>query len=273
MFALLRTEWLKISRYPAFWLLAALCILSYPGINYISLNIFNKIIEKKSTAGQVLLMFLGEPFSFPEVWRTTAYFSSWFVFIPAVLVIMLITNEYTYKTSRQNIIDGWSRRQFMLAKLIDVIILSVLVTVLYAVVAFIIGSTNTTNVDADRWSLAYHVVLFAIQTFSQLSLAFMIGLIVRKSFIALGIFLFYAMVAEPITVNLLRYNLLKNDIGRFFPFEISDRMLPPPAFMSNIDEKAYQAALDAVRYHTGYTMLLIALTWALNYYIYKSRDL
>ena len=42
MFSLVKTEWLKISRYPAFWLLTGLCILSYPGINYISLNIFKK---------------------------------------------------------------------------------------------------------------------------------------------------------------------------------------------------------------------------------------
>ena len=272
MFSLVKTEWLKISRYPAFWLLTGLCILSYPGINYISLNIFKKIAKKESAAGQVISMFLGEPFTSPEVWRTTAYFSSWFIFIPAVLVIMLITNEYTYRTSRQNIIDGWSRQQFILAKMMDVLMVSVLVTLLYSIVALVIGITNTKEPSADIWGKSYHIFLFALQTFSQLSLAFMIGLLVRKSFIALAIFLFYAMVAEPIAVNFLRYDV-KNDLGRFFPFEISDRVLPPPAFMGMIDEKAYQLALDSVKYHTFYTVLLIVGTWSINYWIYTKRDL
>ncbi len=273
MFALLKTEWLKIKNYPAFWLLIGLCILSYPGVNYIFLNMFESIVKKENAAGQMIGMFLGDPFSFPEIWRTSAYLTSVFVFIPAVLVIMLITNEYTYKTNRQNIIDGWSRRDFMFAKLLDVILIVFMVTLLYAAVAFIIGYTNTTEKKASHWSLAYYIGLFALQTFSQLSLAFMVGLLVRKSFLALAIFLFYSIVAEPIAVNLLRYKFFRNDIGRFFPLEISDRMIPPPAFMSRFDESAYQGSLDAVKYHIVYTLLLVIITWGINYGIYQKRDL
>lgn len=273
MIELFKTEWLKIRKYPAFWLLIGLCILSYPGINYIFLNVFDTIIKKENASGQMISMFLGNPFSFPEVWRTTAYLTSVFVFIPAVLVIMLITNEFTFKTSRQNIIDGWSRRDFMAAKLIDVLLIVVLVTVLYALVAYTIGATTTTDKTAGKWTLAYYIGLFALQAFSQLSLAFMVGLLVRKSFIALAIFLFYSIVAEPIAVNLLRYKYFKNDIGRFFSMEISDRIIPPPAFMSRFDEKAYLASLQAVNSHIVYTIILIIITWCINYLIYKKRDL
>jgi ABC-type transport system involved in multi-copper enzyme maturation permease subunit len=186
---------------------------------------------------------------------------------------MLITNEYTFKTHRQNIIDGWSRRDFMLAKLLDVVLIVLMVTLLYGTVAYFIGNTNTTEKQASHWSLAYYIGLFALQTFSQLSLAFMVGLLVRKSYIALAIFLFYSIVAEPIAVNLLRYKFFKNDMGRFFPLELSDRMIPPPAFMSRFDEKAYQVSLDAVHYHIIYTLILVVLTWVINYRIYKKRDL
>jgi ABC-2 type transport system permease protein len=273
MFSLFKTEWLKIRNYPAFWLLIGLCVLSYPGINYIFLNMFDSIVKKENAAGKMIGMFLGDPFSFPEIWRTSAYLTSVFVFIPAVLVIMMITNEYTYKTNRQNIIDGWSRKDFMVAKFIDVFLIVLMVTTLYAVVAYFIGVTNTTEKTADHWSLAYYIPLFALQTFSQLSLAFMVGLLVRKSFIALALFLFYSIVAEPIAVNLLRYKYFKNDIGRFFPLEISDRIIPPPAFMSRFDENAYKGALDAVNYHIVYTIILVLITWGINYLIYQKRDL
>lgn len=273
MISLLNTEWLKLRKYPAFWLLTGLCLLSYPGINYIFLNTYDTLSKKEDATGKIVTMFLGNPFSFPEVWRSSAYLTSLFVFIPSVLVIMLITNEYTYKTSRQNIIDGWSRQDFMLAKLIDVLLVVLMVTALYAIVAYIIGNTNTEANVTDRWSLAYYIPLFALQTFAQLSLAFLVGLLVRKSFIALAIFLFYSMIAEPIAVSLLKYKFLKNDLGRFLPLELSDRMIPPPAFMGRFDEKAYQASLDAVQPHIIYTIILVLLTWGINYLIYKRRDL
>src|SRR5215472_305710 len=136
---IIKTEWQKIKNYPAFWWVFGITALTYPGINYMFLAAYHNIIAEKSAAGKVATAILGNPFSLPEGWRTMAFFSSFFVYIPAIVVIMLITNEYTYKTSRQNIIDGWSRKNFMTAKLIDVLLLSAIVTVLYSVVALIIG--------------------------------------------------------------------------------------------------------------------------------------
>ena len=121
MLHLVRTEWLKIKGYWAFWLVMGITMLSYPGINYMWYRIYKEISTQKNEAGELMGLLFGQPFAFPEVWKTTAYFSSFFVFIPAIVIIMLITNEYTYKTQRQNIIDGWSRAEFITAKLINVI--------------------------------------------------------------------------------------------------------------------------------------------------------
>ncbi len=269
---IIQTEWFKIKKYPAFWWVMGITALTYPGINYIFINIYQTITEKQSASGQMIKALIGNPFSFPEAWKTVAYFSSLFVFIPAIVIIMLITNEYTYKTNRQNIIDGWSRKDFMTGKLIDVVILSFIVTLLYAVVTLAIGFSNTTDSSADKWKLAYYIGLFALQTFSQLSLAFMVGLLVRKSFIALAIFAFYFIIAEPIAVNVMRYKY-KNDIGEYFPLEISHRLLPKPAFLGRIDADAYKAALNAVKYHVGYTLLLVVLTWSFCFWVNNRRDL
>lgn len=272
MLSLLKTEWLKINRYPAFWLLLGICMITYPGINLIFLSVFQEITQKESTTGQIVTMLLGEPFSFPEVWKTSAFLSSVFVFIPAILIIMLVTNEFNYKTSRQNIIDGWSRTEFMWAKVIDVVLITLIVTVMYGLVAFFMGVQNTRNSEYNAFEQIYYIGLFALQTFSQLSIAFLIGLLVRKAFIAMAIFLFYGMIAEPITVNFLKYKF-KSEIGRYFPMEISDRLIPAPAFMSKMDETAYQASLDAIGTHILLTISLLMLTWFINYQIYLKRDL
>jgi ABC-2 type transport system permease protein len=269
---IIKTEWLKIKKYPAFWWVMGITALTYPAINSIILYQYYDIVEKQSAAGQVVKALLGNPFALPEAWKTVAYFSSLFVFIPAIVIIMLVTNEFTYKTNRQNIIDGWSRKDFMKGKLIDVVILSVIVTALYTVVALTIGITNTHTAGADKWHMVYYIGLFAMQTFSQLSLAFMVGLLVRKSFIALAIFAFYFIMLEPIAVNLIRVKL-HSDIGRFFPLEVSHKLIPRPAFIGRFDEKAYQETLDAVKYHVGYTLVLIILTWAFCFWINSRRDL
>ncbi len=272
MLTIVRTEWLKIKKYPAFWWVMGITAFTYPGINYMFYRIYLQIISNENRAHELFKALLGNPFALPESWRTVAYFSSLFIFIPAIVIIMLITNEFSYKTNRQNVIDGWSRNDFLTGKVIDVLILTSLVTLLYTIVAVVIGLANTTDTSVSKWNLAYYIGLFFLQSFSQLSLAFMVGLLVRRSFIALAIFAFYFIVLEPIAVNLLKFKF-DSSIGRFFPLEVSHKLLPRPAFFGKFDQKSYQEGLDAVKYHIGYTLILILLTWAFCFWINKRRDL
>lgn len=271
MINLLKTEWLKIKKYPAFWWVIGITALSYPGINYIFLNIYQNLTEKKEQAARIAKMLIGNPFSLPEAWHTVAYFSSWFVFIPAVVVIMLITNEYNYKTHRQNIIDGWSRNQFMTAKFIDILLVSLLITILYIIVSLIIGFANSDNTVTDKWKLSYYAALFGLQTISQLSIAFLVGFLVKRAFIALGIFIFYFIVLENILVGLAK--LKAHDIGRFLPIEISDRLIPVPAFLGKFDKESYDKALAAINPHILYTIILTAIIWLICFQINSKRDL
>jgi len=112
MFSLIKIEWLKIRKYPAFWWMVGIIALTYPGVNMMFHGIYVQMTTGKNQAAQMMKMFIGNPFAFPEVWHSTTYFSSWFLIVPAILVIMLFANEYTYKTNRQNFIDVCSRKQF-----------------------------------------------------------------------------------------------------------------------------------------------------------------
>lgn len=268
---IIKTEWLKIKSYRAFWWVIGITALSYPGINYIFYTAYLELTKRKDAAGQVAKTLMGEPFAFPEVFHTAAYFSSFFVFIPGIVVIMLITNEYNFKTHRQNVIDGWSRNQFLAGKFFDVAFITVLVSLIFFLVAMIIGFNNTSADVKNIFSEIKYVGLFTVQTFSQLSIAFLIGFIVRRSFIALSIFVFYFLIFENIVVNILR--IKANDIGRFLPLEISDRMVPIVGFLGKFDEKGYQKALDAIWLHAFLTLALTAIIWIVCHIINKKRDL
>lgn len=267
-----RTEWLKIKYYPVFWLLLGLTMLSYPGINYLFFTIYKTQAAKQDTAGMLVNMLVGNPFTFPEVFRTVAYASSLFIFIPAILIIMLVTNEYTYKTHRQNIIDGWSRQQFMLGKFIDVTIITLIITATYLLVTLGIGYFNLeASGTENKWSLVYYTGLFGLQVFSQLSFAFMIGLILRRSFLALSVFIFYAFILEQILAGLARWKL--EGAGRFLLLEVSDMLTPVPAFLGRLDEVAYTRSLALVQPHVWLTLLYTLCFWGIALLVFRKRDL
>lgn len=274
MLSLLKIEWLKIKNYPAFWWMLVIVLLTYPGINIGFFYIYEDITTGKDIANQLARTFLGNPYAFPETWHTVAYFSSHFIFLPAILVIMLVTNEYNFKTNRQNIIDGWSRSEFISSKLIDVLIISFIATFVYFLVALGFGF----KADPNNWSRCfeqlYYVPLFYVQIFSQLSIAFLLGYFVRKAFIALGIFIFYNLIVENILVGYL--TLKKIPITGFLPFEVSDRILVLPAFISNlgVDAKSkYQASLEIVPQQVLYSLIFTAIIWGICYKVHQKRDI
>jgi len=277
MFSLLQIEWLKIKKYPAFWAMLIIVLLTYPAANLMFYNVYLRITTQKGT-DMLAKMFLGNPFAFPETWHTVAYISSFFVILPSILVIMLVTNEYQYKTQRQNVIDGWTRRQFMASKLIDVFIVSAITTLLYALVA--IGfSIYADTFDATKiWEQSYYIGLFFLQSFAQLSIAFLLGYLIKKAFIALGIFLFYYLIVENIATGYIKLKAEKigSDLGRFLPFEISDRMIIAPAFIGRFGKDiktAYEKSLSEVPSQIALSLLLTIAIWALCFFMHRKKDL
>jgi ABC-2 type transport system permease protein len=269
MSRLLRTEWLKMKKYPAFWWMLGIVALSYPGMNYMlySEGYKDQLVDKNM--GPILRM-LPNPFTFPDVWQTVGFISSLFVFLPAILVIMFISNEYTYKTHRQNIIDGWSRNDFMMSKVIDVVIVSLVITALYIITAFIIGTINSGSTNAKFWEGSRYIALFFLQVLSQLSIALLVALVVRKAFIALGVFLFYYFPLEPFLVAMGKK--WAHGIGEFLPLEISDRLIPFPRWFTK-KESEWKIAMEQSNAHILYTVLLLGATWGICFWINKKRDL
>ena len=273
---IIKTEWLKLKHYKAFWVLLSVTAISYPGINGIAYYAFMDSIDAKSQSGQLVKMLLGNPFAFPQSFHTTAYLSSFFTFIPAIVVIMLITNEYLFKTHRQNIIDGWKKNNFIWGKFISVFLVTLIVTLFYLAVASIIGTLATKEMAGiNIFEKANYIGLFSLQVFCQLSIAFLLGLLIRKAFIAYGIYIFYSFILENILSGFFRLKSKKwgVDYGHYLPFEISDRLIPLPPSIGKFNEADNKLAIAAIGDHVVYTLVLTAFVWLLSFYIFKKRDL
>ena len=218
----LRIEWMKIKNYRTFWILLSIVVVSIPSYNYV---VYDLIETKLKFNGQNLL---GNPFSFPDAWQTVSFNASMLLLIPAILIITLTTNEFTYKTHRQNIIDGWSRGQFISVKLIEVLLLSIFATliVFLTVLAFGYAFKLPTDTDIFSWHNMRYVAFYFVQMISYSLIAFLIGILIKRAGLAMGVFFIY-LIMEQFAVVIMREKY-KITSANYFPEEVTDKLIPFP---------------------------------------------
>ena len=149
MISLLRTEWLKIKTYRTFWAILVLYVVLFPVTNIFLANTVLDLRQSNKVTEHLITNY----YSFPDVWRAVSYVAGYFLMMPAILLIILVTNEYGFRTHRQNVIDGWSRNQFITAKLLIVLLLAVLATVLTISTGYFLGylyTDSTTPLSTSR---------------------------------------------------------------------------------------------------------------------------
>ena len=72
-------------------------------------------------------------FIFPTVWEYLGYVGNWLTFFfMGFFAVLMITLEYSNRTLRQNIINGFTRVEFYKAKIYFVLAISFLATLYYA---------------------------------------------------------------------------------------------------------------------------------------------
>jgi len=200
MIKLLLIEWEKIRNYRAFWLMVVL----YLGVllaAVFGLPAFFNYMMEKTNAPVVTRLFTRLLLSFPDVWQNIAYFAGIRAFIKiilAVLVVVLISNEFSYLTIRSNIINGLSRNQFIMAKLGLVFMLTLISTLTLFLSGFYLGMANSPTITLSGiFSRIYFLAAYFLELFTYLIFALMIGTLIRKTGFAIITLLIYTMV-EPI---------------------------------------------------------------------------
>ncbi len=231
----LKIEWLKIRSYRTFWVLTVLFVLCLTGLNYIVYQ-----IKAANNMKQVTLM-IGNPFSFPDVWQTVTYVSGFLLFLPGLILLILVTNEYNFKTHRQNIIDGMSRFDFATSKILMAVIASVIVTVLSAIVAVTIGSiSGSTGFTTDK---TVYLLYFLLQAFTYSIVGLLLGFLFKRSGLAIALYFIYLFFIKNIISALLDHYF--SNTGEYIPVKSADALIPFPVFQ-NITTRMFTAPSVAV---------------------------
>ena len=259
MMKLLHTEWLKLKGYRTFWVLTILSIISILGINY---SVYS-IKQSQTLANPQVALVMGDPFAFPHVWHTVAYISSFLLFIPGLMIITSLTNEYTFKTHRQNIIDGWSRNQFIHVKILMVIILSLFSMLIVFITSLLFGFISSKPFDFNE---VQFIGYYFIQALSYGMVALLLSVLIKRSGLAIGVFFLYSYIIENFLGAFLNYGasskITKNGPGDYLPLNTTDNLIPFPFFKGLIKLGTEPSV---------YVLLILSAVYLCLYYFFTVR--
>lgn len=217
--SLLAIEWLKIRRYRTFWVLILLFAFLLPFWNF---QILNGIVR----VGNGQINILNQAYGFPSVWSNFGWWGSIFVLFLAILIITLTCNEFSFRTHRQNVIDGWSRLSFFHAKAALVLALSAGITLFVFINGALFGIATSGSADG-LFSNLNAIAYFFLLVLNYLGAALFIALWIRRSGLAISLYLLYALIIESIIAATFNY-FTKSQWGNLLPLQSSDELLPFP---------------------------------------------
>ena len=219
-------------------------------------------------------------FNFPIIWHITTFFASQFKFFFAIVVVSMIGNEYSNRTIKQNLIDGLSKKEFILSKFYTIVFFSLISTILIFIISLCIGWYYS---SIDEFRLIIRQTNFLVAYFVKLvgffSLCFFFAMLLKRSAFALG-FLFVLYVVEWISFGLMAWKwdyTIAEKIQNFFPLKSMYKLIDQPfqrVAMTKFPDKADLAYDYAVHGQE----IIIVLVWTvlfifLSYRLLKQRDL
>lgn len=248
----LSVEWLKVRRYRTFWIILGLFAITALLANYI----FVSIIRADPKVGMILSAGTG----FAGVWYNTAFMVSHCVIFLALLMVLLMGNEFQFRTHRQNVIDGWERLRFLHAKWAVALVLSLAVTLFTALLAITTGALTGTDFGSIGDGIENLLWIF-ILSLNYTGAAVMLVSLIRRTGLALIVLLVYYLMIDFIAHAFFKYKLEVLALDYLLPFESADQLMPVPRLSKMADDFANYQQLPL------WTYALASAGWICLYYI------
>ena len=223
-------------------------------------------------------------FNFPYIWHFNTFITAFFKLFLAIVIVSMMANEYSNKTIKQNLIDGLSKKEFILSKFLTVISFAGISTIFVFVVSMILGLIYS---DYNEFSIIFSDLEFLVGFFVKLvgffSFCLFLGIFVKRSAFALG-FLILWQIFEGFVRGMLRWKVFDSQgtdaVMGFFPLNSMFNLIKEPfTRLSAVQNVANQIGEKIeLDYHVHWYEILIVLGWTaifiyLSYALLKKRDL
>lgn len=266
MTRLFRIELIKISSNAAFWVLTCLHI----GIILLIILSGQFFLKTVSVNGESIANLIDPKaiplYQFPDIWHNVTYVAAYLKFILAIFIIISITNEISYDTLRQNVMNGLSRVDFMISKYYLIVVLALGSTFFVFLTALILGLINTPNVEAgDLIKYSGFIPAYLILLIAYLIFAVFIGLLIKRTGLAMGLMFLYTLIIEPVIALRIKTDWIKG----LFPIKAINNLIHMPFGKYALREiQDYVSAKEIVIV----LIYMVLFTW-LIYLLLRKRDL
>ncbi len=224
-------------------------------------------------------------FNFPYIWHFNTYVAAILKLFLAIVIVSMMGNEYSYRTLKQNLIDGLSKREFVLSKFLTVLLFAVISTVFIFVLSLILGLFfSDYNEIAIIFSDMEYIGAYFIKLVAFFSFCLFLGVLVKRSAFALG-FLIVWQIVEWIGYGLMKWQFFRdtdvaNSVSQFFPLNAMANLIKEPmSRLGAIQSAANQLGENFTKdYAVSPLNIVIVLVWTAlfiygAYAILKKRDL
>ncbi len=281
MFRLLQIEFYKLKHSRASRVLSIIYFALLTSIAFIAAIKFDIGPVKFHLAEQGI-------FNFPYIWHFNTYIASIFKFFLLLVIVSMMSNEYSNKTLKQNLIDGLSKKEFILSKFYTVIVFALASTIFVFIVSMILGLIYSDyNEIPIIFSDLEYLFAFFIKLIAFFSFGLLMGILVKRSAFAVGAILVW-FFAESFFKGFLFWKFKDadhtsdrvNEFTQFLPLEsIANLIKEPFSRLNAVQSVAKQVGEDfKFDYDVHWYQIAIVLIWTCifiysSYYILKKRDL
>jgi ABC-type transport system involved in multi-copper enzyme maturation permease subunit len=267
MWILLKIDFKKYFYSRAFWVMLAvyfaLLVLFFFGVE----KFVNEAFKSAGKSSPVTIPAFSI-YAFPYVWHNLAYLGGFLKIFLVLIVLYFVTHEFSNKTIRLNIMNGMSRTQFIISKLLFVILLSLFSAFVLFVSGFVLGFLHTEEITrAIVIQKAWFIPAYFLEVFTFGMLAMFLGFLIRKPILSIGALAIYYYIAEPILAA-----ALPDKMAPYLPVEAMGNLIDVPNTalmqMFGVQFRDYVSVPDAITciiYSVIFTLLI--------FLIYRKKDL
>jgi ABC-2 type transport system permease protein len=221
-------------------------------------------------------------FNFPYIWHFNTYMAAILKFFLLLVIVSMMANEYSNKTLKQNLIDGLSKKEFVLSKFYTVILLALISTIFVFFVSLILGYSYSdfNEISIVTTDLEY-LIAFFVKLVAFFSFGLFLGILVKRSAFAVGAMLVWFWI-ESFAKGMLywKFETMVANVMQFFPLEAMSNLIKEPfTRIGAVKTVAKQVGEDLSKdFSVQPKDLVIVLVWTAifiyaSYVLLKKRDL
>ncbi len=224
-------------------------------------------------------------FNFPFIWHFNTWVAAILKLFLAIVIVSMMANEYSNRTLKQNLIDGLSKKEFVLSKFLTVVLFAMVSTLFVFIVSLILGLIfSDYNEIGIIFSDTEYLLAYFINLIGFFSFCLFLGILVKRSAFALGFLLIWSII-EGIIYGFLKWEMFRNsdladNIIQLFPLASMSNLIKEPFSRLGAVQSAANQLGEAFDkdYSVQFMTVLIVLTWTClfvygSYAVLKKRDL